>query len=60
MSYFLIDQIKSAKEEVQVIKDKHDELLELLLDIINEDDYNEQLTAIDHAKEYIEQLKKKR
>jgi hypothetical protein len=60
MSWHLIDQIKSAKQQTQHIKDEYDEVLELLIDIVNHDDYSEQLLCIDHAKQYLEQLKKKR
>jgi len=54
------DILALKNQELQQMKDERDEMLELLLDIIHESDYTEQQQHIQHATDYLEQLKKKR
>jgi hypothetical protein len=54
------DILSLKNKELQQMKDERDEMLELLLDIVNEPSFSEQQLHIQHAHDYLEQLKKKR
>lgn len=54
------DILALKNQELQQMKDERDEMLEMLLDLVKGDDYFEHLCHIDHARNYLEQLKKKR
>jgi hypothetical protein len=54
------DILALKNQELQEMKDQRDEMLEMLLDIVNEPNFSEQQLHIQHAHDYLEQLKKKR
>lgn len=53
------DILALKNDELQQMKDERDEMLELLLDIVHESDYNERQQHIEFANNYLEQLKNK-